>query len=52
VFGGRAEDKRLVAVFCIGSIFVRFVEYKGLHPDWDKWMFDVVVATIDVRIGG
>ncbi len=51
VFGGHAEDKRLFAVFCIGLTFVWFVMYKGLHPDWNKWMFVVAVMVIDVRIG-
>ncbi len=52
MFGGHAEDKHLFAVFCIGLTFVRFVMYKGLHSDWNEWMFVVVVVAIDVRIGG
>ncbi len=48
---GRAKDKSFFAVFCIGSTFVGFNVYKGLHPDWNKWMFVVVVVAIDVRIG-
>ena len=51
VFGGRAEDKSLFAVFCIGATFVWFVVYKGLHPNRNEWMFVVVMMTIDVRIG-
>jgi hypothetical protein len=52
MFGGRAKDKHLFAVFCVGSTFVWFIVYKGLHPDWNEWMFVVVVVAIDVRIGG
>jgi hypothetical protein len=33
-------------VFSIGLTFVWFVVYKGLHPDWNKWMFVVVVMPI------
>jgi hypothetical protein len=51
VFGGCAEDKRLFAVFCIGLTFVWFVMCKGLNPDWNKWIFVVVMVAIDVRIG-
>jgi hypothetical protein len=51
VFGGCAKDKRLFAVFCIGLTFVWFFVYKGLHPDWNEWMFAVVMMAIDVRIG-
>jgi hypothetical protein len=51
VFGIRAENKYLFAVFCIGLTFVWFVMYKGLQPNWNKWMFVVVVVAIDVRIG-
>jgi hypothetical protein len=51
VFGGCAKDKRLFSVFCIGSTFVSFIVYKGLHPDWNEWIFVVVVVAIDVRIG-
>ncbi len=47
-----ARKKRLFAVFCIGLMFVWFVVYKGLQPNWNKWMFVVVVMAIDVRIGG
>ncbi len=52
MFGGRVKDKRLFAVFCIGATFVWFVVYKGLHSDWNEWMFIVAVVAIDVRIGG
>jgi hypothetical protein len=51
VFGRRAKEKRFFAVFCVGSLFVWFVVYKGLHPDWNERMFVVVVVAIDVRIG-
>ncbi len=51
MFSGRAKDKCLFAVFCIGSTFVWFVMYKGLHPDWNEWMFVAVVVAIDVHIG-
>jgi hypothetical protein len=52
VFGGCAKGKRLFVVYCIDSMFVWFVVYKGLHPNWNKWKFVVVVVAIDVRIGG
>jgi hypothetical protein len=52
VFGGRAKDKCLFAVFCIGLMFVWFVVYKGFHPDWNKWMFVVVMMAMDMHIGG
>ncbi len=51
VFCGRAKDKCLFAVFCIGAPFVWFVMYKCLHPDWNKWMFAVVMMAIDMCIG-
>ncbi len=51
MLGGRAKDKRLFAVFCIGLMFVWFVMYKGVHPDWNKWMFVVVVVAVDLCIG-
>jgi hypothetical protein len=51
VFGGHAEDKRLFAVFCIGLAFVWFVMYKGLHPNWNEWMFVVAMMAIDLCIG-
>jgi hypothetical protein len=51
VSGGHAEDKHNFSVFCIGLMFVGFVMYKGLHPDWNEWMFVVVVVAIDVCIG-
>ncbi len=52
MFGGCAKDKRLLAVFCIGSKFVLFVVYKGLHPDWNEWVFVVVVMAIDMHLLG
>jgi hypothetical protein len=52
VFGGRAKDKCLFAVFYIDAMFVWFVVYNGLHLDWNECMFVVVVMAIDVRIGG
>jgi hypothetical protein len=51
VFGGCAKDKRFFVVFCIGSTFVWFVVYMGLHPNWNKWMFVVVMMAIDMSIG-
>ncbi len=51
MFGGRAEDKRLFAVFCVGLTFVWFDMYKGFHPNWNKWMFVSVIVEIDMRIG-
>ncbi len=50
MFGGRAKDKHLFAVFCIGTTFVWFVVYKGLHPNWNEWRFVVVLVAMDVRI--
>jgi hypothetical protein len=52
VFGGHAEDKHHFAVFGIGSTFLWFVMYKGLHPDWNEWMFVVLMMAIDMCIGG
>ncbi len=52
VFGGHAKDKCLFAVFCIGATFAWFAMYKCLHPDWNKWMFVVVMMTIDMCVGG
>jgi hypothetical protein len=51
VFSGCAKDKHLFAVFYLGATFVWFVVYKGLHPDWNKWMFVVVMMAIDMCIG-
>jgi hypothetical protein len=51
VFCGRAKDKHLIAVSCIGATFEWFVMYKCLHPDWNEWMFVVVMIAIDMCIG-
>ncbi len=51
MFCGRAKDKHLIAVSCIGATFEWFVMYKCLHPDWNEWMFVVVMIAIDMCIG-
>jgi hypothetical protein len=33
------------------ATFMWFVVYKGLHPDWNKWMFVVAMMAIDMCIG-
>jgi hypothetical protein len=51
VSGGFAEDKCISAVLSIGATFVRFVVYKCLHPNRNKWMLVVVMTAIDMCIG-
>jgi hypothetical protein len=52
MFCAHAKDKYLFEVFSIGATFVYFVMYKCLHPDWNKWMFVVVMVAIDMCVGG
>jgi hypothetical protein len=52
VFLKCAKDKRLFAEFCISAMFVRFVVYQCLHPNWNKCMFVVVMMAIDMYVGG
>jgi hypothetical protein len=54
VFSGRAKEKLLFAVFCIGigATFVWFAMYQCLHPNWNKWMFVVDMMAIDMCVGG
>ena len=50
VFGGRAQDNCLCAVFGVGAAFVGFVVDQCFHADGDKGMLIIVVVFVDMCI--